>query len=119
MGPARLLVCATCDRYAVPRASPSRGERLIAALRATAGASLVLRIVECLNGCPRPCTAALRAPGKASLRFSALGPEDAPALAALARRYAESADGEVADAALPAGLRARLTVHTPAPGAAS
>ena len=109
------MVCATCDRYAEPRAAPSRGERMIAALREAAGAEPVtLRVVECLNGCTRPCTVALRALGKASLRFSGLAPEDAPALVALAEIYAASADGEVVAEAPPA-LRARLTVHTPAP----
>ncbi len=119
MNVARLLVCATCDRYAAPRPSPTRGEALIAALRdAASGTRLSLRIVECLNGCPRPCTVALRAPGKASLRFSEIAPADAPSLIAVALRYAESADGEVADAALPEALRERLTVHTPAPSRA-
>jgi predicted metal-binding protein len=119
MAVARLLVCATCDRYAAPRPSPTRGEALIAALREAAGGiPLSLRVVECLNGCPKPCTVALRAPGKASLRFSEIAPADAPALIALAHRYAGSADGEVADAALPEALRLRLTVHTPAPARA-
>ena len=109
------MVCATCDRYAEPRAAPSRGERMATALRTAAGsAPVALRVVECLNGCTKPCTVALRALGKASLRFSGVGPEDAPALLALAERYAASADGEVVEHA-PPGLRARLTVHTPAP----
>ncbi len=111
---ARLLVCATCDRYAAPAPSPTRGEALAAALRAVTP-RVALRVVECLNGCPRPCTAGLRAPGKATLRFSGLGPQDAAALLALAERYDASPDGEVVDAALPESLRGRLTVHTPAP----
>ena len=109
------MVCATCDRYAEPRAVPSRGERMITALRAAAGtAPVTLRVVECLNGCTRPCTVALRAIGKASLRFSGCAPEDARALLELAESYAASADGEVMENAPPT-LRARLTVHTPAP----
>jgi predicted metal-binding protein len=105
----RLFVCVTCDRHAARHPGEAGpGERLAAAIRQPAAdAGVTVRTVECLNGCLRPCTAALRDPGKAVLRFSGLLTEDAAALVAAASLYAASLDGKVA-AGLPPGLRDKL-----------
>ena len=66
-------------------------------------------MVECLNTCPQPCAAALREPGKVVIRFGRLGPDDAPALLAAAEAYAETENGDLADAAMPERLRAKVT----------
>lgn len=105
----RLFVCVTCDRYAARAAGEATPGQVLAAAvrREAAGAAVAVRTVECLNGCPHPCTAALRDPGKAVIRFSGLVPADAAALVEAATTYAASADGTVTEA-LPAALRAKI-----------
>ena len=114
----RIFVCLTCNRYAPPApGEPTPGRRLAEGLKAEAhspGHIVTVRTVECLNGCPHPCTAALRAPGKCLIRFSGLGPEDAPALIRLAERYAESGDGNLPDELFPPVLREKVSLRVPA-----
>ena len=109
----RIFVCQTCNRYAPPKAGEATpGARLAGAMKAAAARApspVVVRTVECLNGCPRPCAAALRAPGKCVIRFAALTADDAAALVEAAALYAQSADGNIADEALPAALRAKVS----------
>jgi predicted metal-binding protein len=113
----RIFVCLTCDRYAPPAAGEATpGRRLADALKAGAqspGHVVTVRAVECLNGCPHPCTAALRTPGKCLIRFSGLAPEDAPALIELAERYAESRDGNLPDDVFPPPLRDKISLRVP------
>ena len=109
----RIFVCTTCDRYAaMPAGQATPGQRLAVAMKqhaARCGGTVAVRAVECLNGCPHPCTAALRAPGKVVIRFSELTAEDAPALLAAARHYAECPDGNLPTDALPASLRSKVS----------
>jgi predicted metal-binding protein len=109
----RVFVCLTCNRYAPPPAGePTPGQRLAAAMKAAAvkaASPVAVRTVECLNGCPHPCTAALRGPGKCVIRFAELATEDAPALIEAAELYARSADGDIPAEALPASLRAKVS----------
>ena len=113
MSAGRIFVCTTCNRYtpaAAGEATP--GLRLALAMRqhaARCGSTVAVRTVECLNGCPHPCTAALRMPGKVVIRFAELTAEDAPALLEAAARYAESPDGDVPPEALPASLRSKVS----------
>jgi predicted metal-binding protein len=108
----RVFVCATCHRYApVPAGQPTPGLLLAAAMKrhaAAAGGGVTVRTVECLNGCPQPCAAALRMPGKMVIRFARLTTADAPALLHAADLYARSPDGDVTTDALPAGLRGKV-----------
>ena len=112
----RIFICTTCNRYAAPAGMTpgdmTPGQRLALAMKrcaAAAGSAIAIRTVECLNGCPRPCTAALRAPGKTVMRFSELTPDDAQALLDAATCYAESADGDIPPDALPESLRIKLS----------
>jgi predicted metal-binding protein len=111
----RIIVCLTCNRYAAAVAGEATpGRRLAAALQAEAqqpGRPVTVRTVECLNGCPHPCTAALRMPGKCVIRFSGLTPDDAPALIEAAAHYAASADGDIPDDALPSSLRDKISLR--------
>jgi len=109
----RIFVCLTCNRYdPVPVGEPTPGRRLATALQARApGCGITIRTVECLNGCPHPCTAALRTPGKCVIRFSGLTQDDAPALIEAAERYAASEDGDIPDDAVPASLRGRISLR--------
>lgn len=109
-----LAVCRTCHRYAtLPPGEPTPGERLadrLEALIAGTGLAerLTLRRVECLSGCRHPCNVSLSAFGKTRLRFNSVGPEQAEPLVVLARRYLDSAHGEVRGDAGPLGLEARI-----------
>jgi len=109
----RVFVCTTCSRYdPAPAGQPTPGLRLAQAMKqhaAQAGSAAAVRMVECLNGCPRPCMAALRTPGKCFIRFSELTMEDAPALLQAAALYAESPDGDLPLEALPASLRGKVS----------
>ena len=113
MNGARIFVCMTCNRYAPPAAGEATpGQRLALALKqhaARSGSTVAVRTVECLNGCPHPCTAALRSPGKMILRFSELTAEDAPALLDAAQLYTDSADGDLPAEVVPASLRAKIS----------
>lgn len=113
----RIFVCLTCNRYAPPPpGEPGPGRLLADALTAQArspGHSVTVRTVECLNGCPKPCTAALRTPGKCLIRLSGLAPGDAPALIELTERYAGSADGNLDPGDFPGGLGAKVSLRVP------
>ena len=110
----RIFVCVTCNRYAAPAPGEvAPGRRLAAALLAQSS-GVTIRTVECLNGCPRPCTAALRMPGKCVIRFSGLTPEDAPALIAAAELYAASADGNLLPGAMQESLAGKISLRVAA-----
>jgi predicted metal-binding protein len=106
-----IYVCVNCgDNLAVARGEKTQGRRLAEALLAGVGSrgSIVVRQVECLNGCPKPCNAALRSHGKYTIRFSCLTQGEVPALLELSERYCHSADGNIPTNAFPAGLRDKL-----------
>jgi len=109
----RIFVCITCDRYARAHdGTPTPGQLLAAAVKriaAVEGNVIAVRAVECLNGCPHPCTAALRAPGKAVIRFNGLNEADAPALLEAAGAYAKSNSGEIPLNALPSPLQGKVS----------
>jgi|1186.fasta_scaffold241611_2 predicted metal-binding protein len=116
-----IFVCTTCNRYAPPsQGEPTPGQRLAQALVAIEGGRngpVPVRTVVCLNGCPKPCTAALREPGKFTIRFSHLTAGDARGLLEIAERYAASPDGNVPLDAFPAGLRGKMSGRIPPIGA--
>lgn len=111
----RVFVCLTCNRYATQQpGEPTLGERMARATKlasAHAGSPVTVRMVVCLNGCPNPCTAALREPGKCAIRFSQLTADDAPALIEAATLYAASTDGDLSPDALPQALRGKISAQ--------
>jgi predicted metal-binding protein len=117
----RIFVCITCHRDApVPAGQATPGLQLAHAMKRHAAAgdgAVVVRMVECLNGCPHPCAAALRMPGKMVIRFAHLTTADAPALLEAAALYADSPDGDVTAEALPAALRGKVADRVRLPAA--
>jgi predicted metal-binding protein len=108
----RIFVCTTCDRYATAPTTPTPGQVLVAIMKASVprdGQGITVRVVECLNNCHHPCAAALRAPGKAVIRFAGLKPEDVPALLDAATLYDASIDGNILDEQIPAALKRKVS----------
>lgn len=116
----RLYVCETCVRDApLPLDERPLGRRLAATIEAelqrrpALRGRLLLRRVHCLNACLSPCSVALRAPGKASLRFSRLALQDAAAILDLAALYCATADGDPAPERWPLALAGKNSARTP------
>jgi predicted metal-binding protein len=71
-------------------------------------AEVVIRSVECLNGCHHPAMAALSTPGKPRIRLSDLTEDDAPKLIEAALAHGESQLGTPEEDILPAALMKKL-----------
>lgn len=77
-------------------------------------APFVIREVECLSACNRPCVVALSAPGKTTLMFGDLSPfESAPAIRELCQQYFRSADGIVPRSDRPDLLKRGILARIP------
>ena len=83
----------------------------LAAAVADIGAQVAL--VECLSGCTRPSTLALRAPGKTAYLFGDLTEQDLPDLLTLFAYYAASPDGNLTDARPLGALRSKALARIP------
>ena len=87
-------------------------DRLAAAVLA-AGHQAQVALVDCLSGCTRPSTLALRAPGKTAYLFGDLTEADLPDLMVLFALYAASSDGNLADARPLGALRLKALARIP------
>ncbi len=119
-GPHILYECRTCPRYEppLPAGEVGRGEALADRIKDLAedwplADKIRIRAVNCLGGCPKPCNVSLGAPGKTRVRFSRLGPDDAPAVLEVAGAYFASPDGEMDPEQVPESLRTRLSALSP------
>lgn len=117
-----LSVCTRCNRTrtAAERDGSRGGARLIDAVRraVTALPPDVVRIrpVACMSNCTRACTVVLSAPGKFTLMFGDLDPDDAAAdVVACARLHHGRPDGFLARTERPPRLRAGILARIPPP----
>ena len=108
--PASLLVCVTCKSDEGPV-----GAALHDALRVRlAGEPVVLRPVECLSVCKRPCTVALAAPDKWTYVVGDLDiRQHLEDVVTAARRYADAPDGLVPWRERPLPFRKGVVSRTP------
>lgn len=104
-----LLICQTCPRYD-PARTGSFGRDLDSAL--TEHPDLRVRRVQCLGGCPDHGVVAVDGIGKARVRFTGLGPDDADAIVAAARAHDGCATGAPSDWDVPAEIAGRLSSVT-------
>jgi predicted metal-binding protein len=100
----KITLCATCHPDVTGFAQ---------ALGTALPACAELAMVECMSGCTRPATVAFRASGKTAYLFGDLGPEDLEELAAFARLYQASTDGNFPDARVLGKLRTKAVARIP------
>lgn len=108
-----LFICTTCKSQPD---GPCLGPDLINGLTAPSlpdGFQVIG--TACMSGCTRPCTAAFRAPGKATYMFGDIDPAmDRDALVEFAHLYAGSADGQTRLMERPKALRRKTLGRIPA-----
>lgn len=72
-----------------------------------------VKMTDCMSGCTRPSTLAVRATGKTAYLFGDLTEADLPDLITFVRLYAASPDGTFADARPLGGLRTKAIARLP------
>lgn len=72
-----------------------------------------VRVTECMSGCARPSTLAVRAAGKTAYLFGDLTEADLADLVTFVRLYAASVDGTFADARPLGALRTKAIARIP------
>lgn len=102
-----LTVCASC-----PAGRGGLAERLRDAL-AAAGEAVDLREVDCMSGCTRPSTIAVRAEGKTAYLFGDITAADLPDILTFLALYRASPDGNFADARPLGALRLKALARIP------
>ena len=102
-----LTLCRTCRE-----ADPTLPDQLS---EAVAGAGLEARLqqVDCMSGCKRPQTLSLRQTGKTSYLFGEISTDDICDILTFLRLYAESPDGNFADARPLGNLRFKAIARIP------
>ena len=103
----KITLCGSCALGAAGFAEP------LAAALADAGIAASVATTECMSGCTRASTLAVRAAGKTAYLFGDLTAADVPELILFARLYAESGDGNLADARLLGRLRFKAIARIP------
>ena len=103
----KITLCASCPLGRIAFADE---------LRATLARHLIVAEVamtDCMSGCTRASTLAIRAPGKVAYLFGDLTEADMPDLITLVQLYAESPDGAFADARPLGDLRNKAIARIP------
>lgn len=73
----------------------------------------IVTMRECMSGCARPSTVAVRAPGKTAYLFGGLSEDDVPLIENFLRLYRESDTGDIADARVLEDLRFKAIARIP------
>ncbi|WP_027243419.1 DUF1636 family protein [Leisingera daeponensis] len=103
-----LTLCRTCRG-----ADPALFGQAAAALEA-AGAKVRLQQADCMSGCQRPQTLAVRQAGKTAYLFGEITAADLPDIVTFLRMYQDSDDGNFADARPLGNLRFKAIARIPA-----
>lgn len=104
---ASVTVCRSCPAGRAGLADALRGALDQAGLVCNVGET------DCMSGCTRPSTVAVRAEGKTAYLFGNLTATDIPNLITFLRLYAVSADGNLADARPLGSLREKALARIP------
>ncbi|MBY6068162.1 DUF1636 domain-containing protein [Leisingera aquaemixtae] len=103
-----LTLCRTCRD-----ADPALFGQVAAALE-EAGVAARLQQVDCMSGCKRPQTLAVRQSGKTAYLFGEITAKDLPDILTFLRMYQDSANGDFADARPLGQLRFKAIARIPA-----
>ncbi|NSY40197.1 DUF1636 family protein [Leisingera sp. ANG59] len=103
-----LTLCRSCRD-----ADPALPGQVDAAL-AAAGVEARLQQVDCMSGCERPQTLAVRQSGKTAYLFGEISAGDLPDLLIFLRMYQDSPDGNFTDARPLGDLRFKAIARIPA-----
>lgn len=79
----------------------------------TLGLNAKVSGIDCMSGCTRPSTLACRATGKTAYLFGDITAADLPDILTFLRLYAESPDGNFADARPLGSLRLKALARIP------
>ena len=99
-----VTICSSC-----PAGRAGFASRLQAAL----SADVEVQEVECMSGCTRPSTVAVRAAGKTAYLFGDLDQGDIPALVTFVALYGKTSDGNFSDARPLGELREKAIARIP------
>ncbi|MFW8634479.1 DUF1636 family protein [Cribrihabitans pelagius] len=103
-----ITLCRTCRD-----ADPQLPDQLAAALQ-DAGLRAELAQADCMSGCRRPQTLAVRQSGKTAYLFGEITAADLPDLMTFLQMYGASPDGNFADARPLGALRFKALARIPA-----
>lgn len=103
-----LTLCNTCQG-----ADPTLPQQLMDAL-AKEDLSAKVQQVDCMSGCKRPQTLSLRQSGKTAYLFGEITSADLADIVTLVRLFADSPDGNFADARPLGALRMKAIARIPA-----
>ncbi|UWQ78280.1 DUF1636 domain-containing protein [Leisingera sp. S132] len=103
-----LTLCRTCRD-----ADPALFGQVAAALEVD-GVAARLQQVDCMSGCKRPQTLAVRQSGKTAYLFAEITAADLPDILSFLKMYRESPDGNFADARPLGRLRFKAIARIPA-----
>lgn len=119
-GPVELIACVSCGSNERESHGSTRGERLLAQLRASAAElppdfELTLSSVRCLWSCARSCAVHVRSRGRHGYVLCELEPTEGHARALLdyAALYAQTPDGAVPFKTWPQALRGHFLCRLP------
>ena len=102
-----VTLCRTCRD-----ADPALFRQMSAALE-QGGLKARMQHVDCMSGCKRPQTLAVRQSGKTAYLFGEIGAEDLPDLLTFLKMYQDSPDGNFADARPLGQLRFKALARIP------
>ena len=103
----RVTVCSSC-----PAGQAGLAKTLAAAI-AHQGVAAEVAGTDCMSGCSRPSTVAFRAPGKTAYLFGDITGADLPDILTFLQLYADSHDGNFADARPLGSLRLKAIARIP------
>lgn len=103
-----LTLCRTCRD-----ADPTLYDQVVSTLKA-ANVKAKLQHVDCMSGCMRPQTLAVRQNDKTAYLFGEITAKDLPDILTFIRMYQESPDGNFADARPLGKLRFKAIARIPA-----
>jgi predicted metal-binding protein len=106
-----VTLCSTC-----PLGRTGFAAELAAALAAEGLGAVAA--VDCMSGCTRPSTVAVRAAGKTAYLFGDVTAQDLPNLLIFLRLYRAAPDGNLADARPIGTLRTKAIARIPGTGVA-